>query len=404
MSKTFVTIFYPATNIHLVKDVGMIPYYMHKLYGYDSTLVCYKNTEQIYSEIGQQDYISVLDDSYNNLDTVVKGLKMEFIDYEGKFFSFQKSVLKYLFKNSKNIDVLNLYHFTPESFLFGFIYKLRNPKGKIFLKMDASLPDFESLRNTNYISNPFKNSFLKLLRYFFIKKVDILSNETQDSVKSIDIIDKNLVKKCIYLPNGIDDLFLKENKIKQLDYEEKENIIVAVGRLGTFQKNTELLLESLVNVDLQDWKVFLIGHIEGDFHKYLGEFFTNYPLLKNKIIFKGNINDRKELFGIYNRSKIFISTSRYESFGISMIEALSFGNYILSTKTGIIGDICNNDENGRILIEETPAFISNEINRVLKDSKVINKRFDSRLNFSESFMWSNIIGVLNNKIKMKINE
>ena len=224
MSKTFVTIFYPATNIHLVKDVGMIPYYMHKLYGYDSTLVCYKNTEQIYSEIGQQDYISVLDDSYNNLDTVVKGLKMEFIDYEGKFFSFQKSVLKYLFKNSKNIDVLNLYHFTPESFLFGFIYKLRNPKGKIFLKMDASLPDFESLRNTNYISNPFKNSFLKLLRYFFIKKVDILSNETQDSVKSIGIIDKNLVKKCIYLPNGIDDLFLKENKIKQLDYEEKENI------------------------------------------------------------------------------------------------------------------------------------------------------------------------------------
>ncbi len=404
MGKKFVTLFYPATNIHLVKDVGMIPYYMHKLYGYDSTLVCYKNTEEIYREIGHQDYISVLDDSYNNLDTVVKGLKIEFIDYEGKFFSFQKSVLKYLFKNSKDIDVLNLYHFTPESFLFGVIYKLRNPKGTLFLKMDASLSDFESLRDTNYVSNAFKNAVLRLLRYVCIKKIDVLSNETKDSVKSIATVDESLVKKCIYLPNGIDDLFLKENKIKQLDYEEKENIIVAVGRLGTFQKNTELLLESLVNVDLQDWKIFLIGHIEADFHKYLEDFFTNYPLLKEKIIFKGNINDRKELFSIYNRSKIFISTSRYESFGISMIEALSFGNYILSTKTGVIGDICNNDENGRILIEETPAFVSNEISRVLKDSQIINKRFDSRLNFSESFLWSNIIGVLNNKIKMKINE
>jgi hypothetical protein len=59
---TFVTLFPGATNIHLTKDVGMIPFIMHKYYGYDSTLVCYKN------------------DEYDYLETEVKGLKIDFLE------------------------------------------------------------------------------------------------------------------------------------------------------------------------------------------------------------------------------------------------------------------------------------------------------------------------------------
>lgn len=48
--KTFVTLFPGIQNIHLVKDVGMIPYCMKKYYGSDSKIVVYKNQNYPYFE------------------------------------------------------------------------------------------------------------------------------------------------------------------------------------------------------------------------------------------------------------------------------------------------------------------------------------------------------------------
>ena len=41
----FTTMFPRIENIHLVKDVGMIPYAMKKYYNFDSSIVIYKNKE-----------------------------------------------------------------------------------------------------------------------------------------------------------------------------------------------------------------------------------------------------------------------------------------------------------------------------------------------------------------------
>src|SRR5690606_8696614 len=122
-----------------------------------------------------------------------------------------------------------------------------------------------------------------------------------------------------------------ERSISVKPFHEKENIILAVGRIGTYQKNTELLLEALLNVDLNNWKVFILGPIEENFTAYISNLFTAHPNLKDKIIFAGNITDRLELFGWYNRAKILCMTSRFEGFPITFSEALYFGNYIITT-------------------------------------------------------------------------
>ena len=46
----FLTIFPNAENVHLIKDVGMIPYTLHREYGYDSTIASYKNGVYPYYE------------------------------------------------------------------------------------------------------------------------------------------------------------------------------------------------------------------------------------------------------------------------------------------------------------------------------------------------------------------
>ena len=97
--------------------------------------------------------------------------------------------------------------------------------------------------------------------------------------------------KTIYLPNGYDNLFVEKNfKIKE--FKEKENIILTVGRLGTKEKNTELLLESLKEIDLNDWKVILIGSEIEELLKYKEKYFKENPKLKEKIIFTGEIKDK----------------------------------------------------------------------------------------------------------------
>ncbi|HLR77242.1 MAG TPA: hypothetical protein VK106_06245, partial [Balneolaceae bacterium] len=89
--KHFVTLFPEAKNIHLIKDVGQIPYQMQHLFNYNASLVCYKNG------------------SYPYLNEKAKELNISFLENTGKTFYWDKAPLKFLYKNAKKIDILNLY-------------------------------------------------------------------------------------------------------------------------------------------------------------------------------------------------------------------------------------------------------------------------------------------------------
>ena len=58
---SFATFFPECENIHLTKDVGMIPYVMHRDMRYDAILISYRNGD------------------YPYLDSEVPGLKMRFM-------------------------------------------------------------------------------------------------------------------------------------------------------------------------------------------------------------------------------------------------------------------------------------------------------------------------------------
>jgi L-malate glycosyltransferase len=60
-------LFPECRNVHLIKDVGMIPYILYKYYGYDSKIVCYNN------------------ETYSSLNKEVKGLKLNFIEKKREY-------------------------------------------------------------------------------------------------------------------------------------------------------------------------------------------------------------------------------------------------------------------------------------------------------------------------------
>lgn len=380
--KTFVTLFPPAQNVHLLKDVGMIPFCMYRDYGYDATLVCFPNEE-----------------NYPALEEEVKGLKISFLkeDREYRLGKVSLKVLNYIEEHAKEIDVLNLYHNTTETLLYGLFYKMFHPKGILYIKLDINIERFDA-QTTQWI-HP-----LRMLGYkwYFRHIADVVSAELPDSRQYLLDRLPSLKDKLLLVPNGTDDKAIADNGITVRPFEEKENLIIAVGRIGAVEKNHEMLLRAAARVDLKDWKIALIGPVDEKFGKWAEQFLTDNAPLKDKVVFTGNISNRKELYGWYNRAKAFCLTSLYESFGLVFTEALYFGNYIITTNVLPSKYITDSGRLGTIVHSEEE--LTETLRQLTGGTLDIASVYDPVVEYSAKFRWSTILEVLNEAIGKRLNK
>lgn len=327
--QTFVTIFPDAHNYHLTKDIGQIPYFMGAFRGYDSKLVCYQNSP-----------------SYPHTLSEVKNLELAFIKEKGSFLFAEKAVLKFLKKNARKIDVLNLYHLSKPTLVYGILYKLLNPSGKLYLKADIFNPLIES-GGYSYSKSKFKNGLLKYLEWKFMQKADLITVENK---KGVDLMKESYPYakgKIKYLTNGVNDVFLKNNFPSTKSYEEKDDVIIVSGRIGVDFKKHHYILEAALKLNFKNWKIVFAGPVQEEFKKVIDEFFQKHPRLKENLVFLGDINDRLQLYELYDGSKICCLSSESESFGLVYSEAMYFGNYLIGTEgMSAFDDLSNNGEFG----------------------------------------------------------
>lgn len=293
-------------------------------------------------------------------------------------------MIKYCFKNAKEYEYVVMFHFAFLSWFYIFIMKLINKNIKVFIKLDCDKG--EALELAKGSSNIVKQIIFKS----FVKKCDLISCETRECFNRLSkgIYGVDVKEKLTFLPNGIDkniiDLYTKDEIVNK-----KENIIITVARLGEYEKNTELLVNSLKGIDLKEWKVYLIGTMTKAFEKYIKEFFEENPTLKEKLIFTGPIFNRNELMKYFVKSKCFLFTSRYESYGLVLNEANSYLNYIISTNVGAAGDIIENDNLG-VKVDENPEAIAKQIEHFINNNESIMERIYYEVN-RDRLCWNNII-------------
>lgn len=148
-----------------------------------------------------------------------------------------------------------------------------------------------------------------------------------DSIRDFDyfvVVSDNLRKfyenkigktKCIYIPNVIDSLPDKRSKLTNKN-------IITIGRLSPEKGQKDLIdVFKIVNKELPKTKLFMVG--DGPLKKEL-ENYTKELKLTNKIIFTGFLGDKGKEKYILD-SSIFILPSYTESFGLVLIEAMSYG-------------------------------------------------------------------------------
>ncbi|MBL7714590.1 MAG: glycosyltransferase [Bdellovibrionales bacterium] len=328
MKGRIVTYFkYPLMNVHLHKDVGQVLKALSQATGLDAALVGFWS-ESI------QDFQGI----------TVHFLKRTFpFSIRGISWSFIKYVLRF----RSEIALLQLYFMSADSLFYAWLFKKVNPQGKVYLKLDAG-PD-------QVLAMPLNGFFSRI----FLRSVDLISAESQETLQALFERAPGLSQKLAYVPNGLDLESLKAAHPKFLPFEQKENRILILARVGLPEKNHEFLLRLIPKVGLKDWKWVFVGPVQPGFQEKIDSFFTENPSLKDQVLFVGEIRDRAKLYAEMDRAKIAVSTSRRESFQIALLESLVFGHQILvSDQVGSAKYVCRDGKSGTCLsIDDETAWV-----------------------------------------------
>lgn len=172
----------------------------------------------------------------------------------------------------------------------------------------------------------FKRNFFKLIStvHMNFKKKDFKNHDglivSNNSLKKE--INQNFHKKIkkIYLwPSANNKIKIDSNELKnKYNITPKSYIFGSIGRFH-YQKGFDFIIEAFKKIEEKNIFLFLIGNGHEDFKRYSNKNLIILPYQKNTSDY-------------YNLFDCFIMASRWESFGITLLEAMKFGLPIISSK------------------------------------------------------------------------
>ena len=315
-------------NQQLLKGCVLIPWLLHKNHGFKTVLVGHKCSEE-----------------YPNLK-LLDGLELDFLAEDSLL-----ARLNYVEQHAAEIDLLIIYGAYPQHIPIVERYKRVRPDGKIYLESDMNIG----------WAKKFPVDDKTFRRYW--EQCDVIG-ATNTTVA--EYMRRHWKVPVELIRNGYYE-FASEEVGKP-----KENVILTVGRLGTRQKATHVLLKAFAAVadKIPSWQLRLVGTVEEKFKPYIETYFLSHPQLRERVKFTGLIEDRATLMTEYARAKIFCLTSSFEGTPNAATEALRRGCYVITSAIDAATDITGKGRCGKV-------FPINDVQRLAKLLKNICR--DERL-------------------------
>ncbi len=183
-----------------------------------------------------------------------------------------------------------------------------------------------------------KNYFQYILGSTLLAEADTIRVVSEKIKTDVECLFKNTKNKPFIhvLPVFVDikEIQKKVLAAKSLNFENYFPVVLNVSRLEK-EKNVSLAIRSFAKLLKRcDRALFVIAG-EGSKRKEL-ESLVKYLGVQERVMFVGFQND---LSSLYKSSHVLLSTSLYEGFGMSILEAASVGLPIISTNVGIAREI-----------------------------------------------------------------
>jgi glycosyltransferase involved in cell wall biosynthesis len=292
------------------------------------------------------------------------------------FFRYVKAHhLAYTWQMPFTVDLVHGHILTREIF---FTWYMARKQGKPYLISEHWSRYYPE-------NGTYKGRFRKLLTRMLLKNSSALIT-VSDPLKVAMSNCGLLHKRTFVVPNVVDTSAIDPSAAVQ---KSTRAIIIHVSCFEDKSKNITGFLDAISELYKRrdDFDVMLIG--EGPDHEDLKAYAGGLGLAGDKVQFTG-LKQGPELAGLYSSASFLVQTSRYETFGTVIIEALSCGLPVMSTNTGIAASVITAD-NGIIIqqpaVREIVQGIESMLNNYpnfdsLKVKETVKGKFSGRM-FSE---------------------
>lgn len=283
-------------------------------------------------------------------------------------------------QNKIDLDSIDISH-AHSLFVNGYVsYKLKKEKNIDYIV---------AVRNTDV------NTFFKKMPHLRKIGVKILENAKQvifiSSRYKEHVIDtyipeelkKSIEEKSVVIPNGIDKFWFDNLNMKYKPINKDNIRLIYVGKLD---KNKNL-----------DTSMKVVKKLNELGHKSALDIVGNGPELdrikeasnneyKDMIKLHGFMN-KEEIINLYRNSDIFIMPSKYETFGLVYIEAISQGLPVIYTRNqGFDGYFKEGQVGFSVKYDDVDEIV--EKVKVIIDSKINLENLEGEIR--QSFVWENI--------------
>ena len=223
------------------------------------------------------------------------------------------------------------------------------------------------------------------IKYIFTKlKFTLMDFLAKDFSKFIVLTEGNKnewkLKNIQVIPNPLPFFPVEKSSLQNKK-------VIAVGK-QSYQKSYDRLLKSwaLLDKGFQDWEL----HIYGKFDEHLGLENLSKDLKIDKQVFfhppEKNIEEK------YSESSIFVLSSRYEGFGMVLIEAMSFGIPCVSFNCNYgPSDIIKDNEDGFLIKNGDEKDFVQKLQELMRDENLRKEMGEKARVNVQRFLPNNVV-------------
>ena len=234
-------------------------------------------------------------------------------------------------------------------------------------------------------------SFVSKIKYI----LETMSLPIAASQASAIVVVSNFVKKTIKINYSIDSeviyngietnkfVHMEKNRSKeQMGYEEKDCVILFVGKLHPYKDPFTLIkaFNEARKID-KDLRLIIVGG--GELYKEVRDKIEELNIQKIVKIFKQLIED--ELMLCYAASDIFVLPSINEAFGIVLLEAMASGLAVIASNSGACPEIIHNS--GLLFTQGNHLDLAEKIIKLSSNRKLLERLGKAGISRTDKFSW-----------------